>query len=379
MTVQVNNRQCVILVIISIFALKFQGLFSLIAGDVGRDGWFFLFIFLIVDLLLLLLAIRVVLLFPNKTLYEFLSESIGKVPAKIMMLFYAFFYLFKAIIPYKGINDLFGNVLFEELSWSIFSILLLITLFFMVSKGLKGIARIGEIFFWGIAVGVIGSILISIPLMDVTRMMPFMENGFLNFSTTAIKYNTWFGDFILLFLMMGKISKTIKLRWVFIWYAICGVIVILMYTIFYSLYENLAIYQNEGLEAITQFSSLSLDIGRIDKVFVLLSFVSTIIAMALYLFFSASCMSNVFNTKINRWFTFGCLVFIYVVDVIVISNTAVLIQIYENILGYISLTIHVGFTGIIFITAIIKSCTKKNMKNNIKLNGNNKKLEMPNA
>ena len=27
----------------------------------------------------------------------------------------------------------------------------------------------------------------------------------------------------------------------------------------------------------------------------------------------------------------------------------------------------------------IKSCTKKNMKNNIKLNGNNKKLEMPNA
>lgn len=363
MTTQINSRQCIILLIISIFALKFQGLFSLLSHNVGRDGWLFILFFLVFDLLLLLLVIRVLKLFPNKTLYDFLCESYGKVFAKIVFLCFAVYFIFKAIIPYKGINDLFGNVLFEFLPWSVFSLFLVFTVLFMVGKKLRGIGRVAELFFGVIVVGIIGCLLLSVFAPDYSRLLPILDNGLGAFVTTAVKYNMWFGDFLLLFLMMGKISSKLEYKKVLSWYAISGIVVAVFLAIFYSLYENLAVYQYQGLASITQFALLGLDIGKIDKILVLFSFVSTVIAIALYIYFSSTCLAKIFGIKRNVWFTIFCLVVIYILDVYVSGDVSVIIKFFENYLGYFGVVVHVGFTLLFYITAEIRAKIKlKNME-----------------
>jgi len=353
-TTKISNRQLVFLVMISVFALKLQGLFALIADGVGRDGWIFLLIYFGLDIIMLLLVIRIIKMFPNMSFYEFLSGCVGKVIAKILIFIYAVFFLLKIIIPYKGVNDLFDNVLFDELPWSIFSILFLIVLYFVASRGVNSIARMSEILFWIIIVGVLGCLFISIGATKFYRLLPIMENGFNGFIDTGRRYNLWFGDFLILFMFMGRLDNDIKYRWVVMGYAISAFIVVVLFCEFYSIYENMAIYENQGLVDVTQFALIGLDIGRIDRILVLFGFFATLITPALCVFIVAECLSNGFNIRSNKYFILTALVAIYVLDIFFFSDIAFAISVYANYISYLSVFVYVVLTVVLFLLALIK-------------------------
>lgn len=362
MTAKISNRQLTFLVMISVFALKLQGLFALISNGVGRDGWIFLSIYFVIDIFMLFLVIGIIKMFPGMSFYELLCKCVGKVVAKIIIAFYAIFFLLKIIIPYKGVNDLFDNVLFDELPWSIFSILFLIALYFVASKGLNSIARMSEILFWIIIVGVVGGLTMSLGATNLIRLFPMLENGFNGFLETGRKYNLWFGDFIILFMFMGRTDEKTKFRWIVLGYVISAVIVVVLFVEFYSIYENIAIYENQGLVDVTQFALIGLDIGRIDRILVLCGFFSTFITPALFVFIVSDCISSIFSTGFNRYFILFTLVVIYVLDTFCFADISFAISLYANIFSYFSVFVYEILTLIIFMFACAKKLKQKELR-----------------
>ena len=143
-----TKRQASFLLLVCLLANKLQKLPNFIATNVHRNGYLVFLILGAIDILLMFLV-----LFTNKRskqrdVYQICERAGGKVFAKIIMLLLSVFFFVSALIPYESIHDLFAYVLFDHLSWELYSLILLVAIFFLASRGLKNIGRVTEIFFY---------------------------------------------------------------------------------------------------------------------------------------------------------------------------------------------------------------------------------------
>lgn len=357
---ELTGRQSIYLLLICSIATKVQTLPSMIASNLGRFGWLYYLFLALVDILFVAIALWINKLANGKTLYEMLCDTTGKTIAKIVSLLFGLYFLFSAILPYEALHNVFANILFEDLSWPMFSLLLVVAVFYLGGRGLKTIGRVGELYFRIIAVCLVSLLVISYSSTSLIRLLPLQEINISKVAQTSFNYSFWFGDFLLILMFMGKVKQekwyTLKL---ILAYCIELLVIVCAYIIFYGIYGNLTLYQNNLVTDISEFSLLNLEIGRLDWFLMLGVQTSTIIACSVDIYLASYNFAKIIDLKKSYKASIFIVLIVYLLDIFVfknITNSAVVVSLISR---WFALVCQFCLPILILIIAIFYSKAKR--------------------
>lgn len=329
-----TKRQACFLILVCLVSNKLQRLPNFIATNVHRNGYFVFLILGTIDILMMCLILITNKRSKHRDVYQICQRAGGNVFAKIIMFMLSIFFFISALIPYESIHDLFAYVLFDHLSWEVYSILLISAIFFLASKGIKNIGRTTELFFYFMFISLLGLLVLGVTTTHFERILPIYNINFSKILKTCFDYSIWFGDFFIVYMFIGKIKEDDgKIGWQFILVQCIGVLIVTFaYIVFYGIYENLAPNQGSLISSISQFSLLNLDIGRVDLLLVLAFEFSTFIASAVFVYSASHCLSKIFEVK-NKIFTLIPLIItMYVLDITLFKS----VQVGAGVLSFVT-------------------------------------------
>lgn len=340
----ITKKQALFLLVISLLVNKVQRLPSLISANIGRHGYLVFLIVGAIDVLFLLLALLFNKQANNKTTYEVCQTAGGNIFAKIIMAIFAFYYFSNSLLPYEAVHDLFANILFDNLSWGLYSIILIAAVWFLAGKGLRNIGRLGEIFFYIITISFVVLLALGAITTDYYRILPINDLTFIELLDTCLEYSLWFGDFLIIYMFVGHVKDDgKKLGWkTVVAVIVCDIVLSFAYVVFFGLYQNLSADTNSLIGFISQFSLLELDIGRVDWFLVLFFEIGAVISSGLYIYMASACIEDIFNTKKNILITFILMIALYLLDIFLFKSSqlgASVIASITKIFGVIMITI----------------------------------------
>lgn len=365
---KISSLQATLLVVGCLLATKFKRMSSFIATYAGRDGWVIMLGYLLFDCLFMLIALKIVNSFKDKTLFEIIELGGGKFVAKLIAICFGIYYVMQTLIAYKGTHEFFASNLFDKLSWELFSILFIIVLVFMCTKGLRVIGRSSEFYIYLVGFGFIGAIGLGLSVTSFEKILPILDCDGLELFKNGIKFNIYFADFSIVFFFAGNLStKKSVTKPIFFSFLAMGLFVILYYIILYGIYENMSTFQSHGLSDLTQLSLLGLGIGRVDWFLVLFTFISTFISTALFAWIVCTCVTYVFGIKQSYLLSAIVLSVIYLLELLVITNIQKIFTLNFEYFWYFTLFFEFVLPLIVGLIALL---AKKKIKNQ-----NNKQLE----
>ncbi|MBQ9792513.1 MAG: GerAB/ArcD/ProY family transporter [Clostridia bacterium] len=295
----VTVRQLILILIVSMLTLKVLYLPSLIAKDIGKDAYLFVFSFLMFDFIVLLLLLYLFNKNPNLSFYEILKNIFGTVLSKIIMfIFFAFFFA-KCWAVFQSNYNYLNENLYSSLNWLVFSVPILFVVLYMSKFGVNSAARLAEIFVPIVIAGFLFSLFVGTTKADFTELLPFLEKGFFTQFPKFFKYSFWFGDYIIFIVFFGNVKQEKKQN---LKITLSILITIFLTTFFISVvfatFKNNAVCHSNAISDMVQVLATGSDIGNFDWVLIL------IWDIALFLFFMFNSLGAFYcfrQTFFKRW------------------------------------------------------------------------------
>lgn len=238
---------------------------------------------------------------------------------KIVMLATCFYFVIRSLLLYEHIQDLFANTLFDNLSWALFSLLLLFTVVYLANIGLENIALNFEIYLPVIVVSYIIITLLGGAHTDFSYILPLENINFGGAIGNLLKYNIWFGDFFV-FYYLGRYTKNIKLSWSLILYSATMLFVALLVVEFNGIYKAYAPVQAGLISVLSEHSMLGINIGRVDWFLILLTEIGAILGCGVSLYFATKCASTAFTKIKSIYLEIAIAGIIYYFDIFVLVD-----------------------------------------------------------
>ncbi|MBQ9790859.1 MAG: GerAB/ArcD/ProY family transporter, partial [Clostridia bacterium] len=150
-----------------------------------------------------------------------------------------------------------------------------------------------------IAIGVVGLLILGVSTTDLTEILPITETVLGSVAEGVFKSTLWFGNFTVLYVLMGKIKDQENKKWsaIKLSFFLSSLFVVFSYVVFYGIYGQITPLKRNWLTKVSQFALLSLDIGRIDWFFILFAELATILTAGIFVYCSAYCFKEVFKPK----------------------------------------------------------------------------------
>ena len=309
----VTKNQAMYMLLICLIGTKFQRLPSFLADVSGKSFWVVLMIYLLIDGLFLMIALKIINLGNGATLYELLEKSAGKVVAKVIFVVLGIYFFILAILPYESVHEVFADIIFDSLPWKYFAFFLLVSMGVIAVSGLKSIGRMCQMFFFVVMIGVVGLLILGASTSDFSRILPITETVVDSVFQGVYKSTLWFGNFTVLYVLMGKIKNQENNKWggIKLSFFASSIFVAVSYIVFYGIYGDITPLKRNWLTKISQFALLSLDIGRPDWFLILFAELATILTAGIFVYCSAVCFKEVFQAKKINIITYLLLLGLY--------------------------------------------------------------------
>lgn len=346
-------RQFYITLFIMVISLKVQKLPSLISESLGKDSYLLILLFLGINLLGILLAFYILKRTKNMSLSEKSSSFVGLIFKKLLLVGMAVYFLSQCLILYESIQNLFAHVLFYELPWTMFSLMLAGAVFFLAFTGIKNISLNFELFAVIIAISYIVISIFGGTKADFMSVLPLETVNFKMIGEKVVDFNLWFGDFFLV-LFLGKNAEHIKLKWTTFVYTVAMLFVSLLFVEFYGIYQNYTAMKPSLISVLSEQSMLGVNIGRIDWFFILFTEIGTILSAGACLYFAKKCLSFVFPKIKEHWILLFLTVVVYFVDIFYLVDVHTQKQLFMEFMPFVSLAIKLISMVILFVMCVMK-------------------------
>ncbi len=331
----ISTRQLLLVLIVSMVTLKVLYLPSLLAKDLGRDAYLFVLFMLALDFLVLLLLLCITKKFPQSTLNQVLQNIFGKFGHKIIMLLLFVFFLLKCWGIFEGSFSYLNENLYTSLKWEMFSIPILISIYFVVNKGKQTIARATEIFAPIIIFGLILSFLIGFFRADFSNILPILDGGISKIFSQTFRYSFWFGDYIVLLVFFGdiKFDKHFKAK-ILLPIAFFVLLITTFFVVSYCLFGYNSVCHTNSISDTLQVLPSTSDIGSLDWILILIWDISLILSLAINALSATFCLKNVFKNSSQKIVSIIVLSFILLISLVAKFDIFSSIQFVRNYVGY---------------------------------------------
>lgn len=349
-------RQFYLTVFIFSVSLKVQKLPTLSAGLLGRDNYLLVLFFMVVDLVGIALAFFILSKIKNIN-PEKLNSKPYKVIKTIILIFATLYFMLQGTLLYEAIHDLFAHVLFDNLPWTIFSVLLVAAVFYLANSGIKTIGHSIELYFFVILISYVILAIFGARQTDFSVVLPFDTIDFKKLCDNFTPFNIWFGDFFMI-LFLGHESKNIKWKWTTLVYTLSMVFVAILFVEFAGIYGDYAPIQSSLITEISEQSMLGVDIGRVDWFLIILTEVGTIISSSLCIYFAKQSASGVVSKVKSSYVLAILMLVLYLVDVCYLVDTNVKEFVFMEFSGLFSLVTKVSLFLIVLFWCLFQKKDK---------------------
>lgn len=351
-----SARQFYFTIFIFSVSLKVQKMPSLSVGYLGKDNYLMVLFFMVVDLVGIALAFFI--LNRLKTMDLKNENNSTKIIKKIILIFTTLYFMLQGTLLYEAIHDLFAHVLFDNLPWTVFSLLLIAVVFYLALTGVKNIGKSVDLYFFVVLISYVILAIFGGRQTDFSVIFPFETTNFKNICDNFTAFNIWFGDFFMI-LFLGRHCDKIKWKWTSLVYVASMLFVALLFVEFNGIYGEYAAIQSSLVSEISEQSMLGIDIGRVDWFLIILTEVGTIISSSLCLFFAKQCAS-VLLPKVKQGYVLGFLMIVlYLVDVFYLVDTNIKEMVFMEFSGLFSLLTKVVVFLMILIYCLFKKKSSK--------------------
>lgn len=232
----------------------------------------------------------------DKTFFELLCNTFGKVFARIVMGLFALYFLLSAIIPMNEQQLLIHSAFYDTVP-SIY--VFLPFFFFSVYAGAKGFANAGrcaDICLPIFAVAISAMLVMSVGQGDYSNLLPILKQPFSKIAGSSLSALFRFSEGALLLMFMGhfKYKKGDATR-LTLSYVAGGVVVIAFLAIFYAVYGAMAPSRPFLFNDISVFFPAIQYVGRVDLVLFYALDTVILFAIILYIQLSVYCLTKCFN------------------------------------------------------------------------------------
>ncbi|SHH47115.1 GerAB/ArcD/ProY family transporter [Tepidibacter thalassicus] len=175
-----SNRQIAFVIFGVIIGYGIMGLPKDIAENIGTGGWIVLLGATGITVILGCIFTYLSYIYKNKTICEYSEILMGKCISKLIVFSYIIeFFLFSALAVRASSEVIKLNILLKTPVWSI-SLLFFIVIYYAVTKGLRTIARICELY--GIVIIVVGlfSHILLFTQGELVNLRPFIVPASIN-------------------------------------------------------------------------------------------------------------------------------------------------------------------------------------------------------
>lgn len=298
MSGKISGMQCGVILFLTTISLKFLVFPSLFSKYAYRDVYFSVFLGLMIDLIFTIIVLKVISKNPHLTFKELITRSMGSIAAKTIMLLLFIHFFVKGIVIIKETHNYFNETLFEDIDWLFFIAPLFLLMAFMMLKDFRTIGR--SLQFFGLII--LGSLLFTIILpateAKLSNLLPLFENGVAGIFKALFFCSFSFGDFLILFLLMGNIDYKKGTSKTILTYLICAdVLIVTFYMVFSGIFGNLGLNHSLALSELIMYTSISTSTGTINWLNIMIWLIILFFEMGVMFNCSSKLLGQVFNFK----------------------------------------------------------------------------------
>ena len=232
----------------------------------------------------------------DKTFFQMLEDTFGKVTAKAVYALFALYFIFSAIIPLSEQQLLVYDSFYDTIpSLQVFLPIFIFTVYAGV-KSLTNVGRCADICLPVFLFTVSAFLIMSVGQADFSNLLPVMDAPLKKFAGHTVGSTFRFSEsaFLLMFIGHYKYKKgdAAKLT---LSYLAGGLLVIAFLATYYSLYSTLAHTRSFAISNISMFFPIVTFIGRVDLFEVYMFDLVVLFAVVLNIQLSVHCLSHAFG------------------------------------------------------------------------------------
>ncbi|GGJ96426.1 germination protein [Lentibacillus kapialis] len=226
---RISALQMAILMYPTILATAILTLPATTAAYADRDMWLSPFWGSLAGFLAVYNAYKLNTLYRKETLIQYSQHIIGFIPGKVLGFFYIFYFLHNESLVVKQYGDFVAGIFLPETPMIVVNIAMVVVCGFAVRGGLETVARTAQIFIPVSFLLWIIVIILLIPELELTNMLPIMENGIMPSIKGAYILQSWFSLFIMVAFLLPFLKNHKKgLKWGM--YSVTGVLFTMVIT-----------------------------------------------------------------------------------------------------------------------------------------------------
>jgi len=346
----VSQRQLILILIISLVALKVLLLPSLLAKEIGRDAYIYVLIALLFDFFMLLIFLFLFNKNPDLSFYQILEKMFGCMIARIMMFALFLFFLMKCWGAFVTNYSYLNENLYTSLKWYTYCFPILIIVFFIARLKVNALARLVEFFAPIVIIGFLVSLLVGIRKADYTNLLPILENGFFGNFSIFFKYSFWFGDYLIFIVFFGntKVEKKFNIT-ISTTILIAIVLIALFFATIFSVFSYNSVSHTNSISDILQVLPSTADIGSFDWVLILVWDMALFLYFAIYILGAFYSFRQTFGKKYDLITTSAILIVVLILAIIVNFDIELSISLAKKYFWIFSLSIEYGIPILLFL------------------------------
>lgn len=294
----ISTNQTSLILIIFTVALKFSVLPSFIFNIASKSSTVVTLIAVAIDFLLTLFIILIMQKVPEKSFFELIKDTLSKTVAIIIYTLMFIYFFFKLLISLLELHDYYIVTLFERLNPFFFILTLSFLMLFMFSLNFRAVGRMIEILFWPLALGIFFTLIYPLAEVELVNLLPIMEDGSYPIYLALLRSSFAYGDFMVLFVLMGKISYSKKATKKILLYlsTILG-FVFNFYVIFVGTFGNTSVNQSLALSELPMHNPYPTTIGRLEWLTIIMWTTILIIQVSILGLCCTNCMKEIFGLR----------------------------------------------------------------------------------
>lgn len=295
---ELTTRQVCLMFFGVVCGFKLIMLPPLLSEIAGNDMWISLMLLFLVDGAYLLLFLFFNKKCNGKTIIEYLTKRIGKLLTRIICMFFVVVWIMKTVIVIYEFYTFLLESLYEDIDLFIFIPLIIVVMIYLGSRRFRTFGRYAELFSLIVVVSIIITIITSFNGVNFENLLPVMFNGCKVVVDSAFKRSLWFGDFSILFLLIGNIKtdKKFDSKLLLTWLS-SVVLTMTVSIIFYVLYEKTSSLHFCSLVDIIQFYPQVNSINRLNTIIAFFLPMLTIWLIGLCSALSSYALKTIFPSK----------------------------------------------------------------------------------
>ena len=251
---QLTSKQCKYLILFYVCLNKIMLLPSIICSNVNNNFWIVLTFMFLLELLFVLMILSINKQNSNLTLKQRLDATFGTVFTKMLYFLIGILLTFKLVVATHECYIYLFDSLYANYNWFEMLIPLGLYLFYVGSKDFTNMGRCIEIIRYVIYGCIAVALFDALPNLQILSLFPVFNTTMPRLLNSSFSITLWFGDFLILFFMIGdikvdkKMNKNIITGWL-----IGAIITMAVVLFFYLTYGIIAPLRRMAVIDITQF------------------------------------------------------------------------------------------------------------------------------